>query len=226
MYKISLIYLRTFGLANMMNLQFVPASGFLGLIRLQNDAAIITAHSHNANTSTTTGLILQADESEMDAVKERLLYHYRKASSTGHDPLLLRTILVEMSLAVGVKRLDEIKQDVMDIEHSTGQHTWDNYRARDEEPKPDIELSRVAHGMRIQVAVVCRRIEVASIWVELLLESLALDRGSDTAGGGVDGKVMLLQWVRNIKTQAKMARLDGELIAKRVENQVGAVRTI
>ena len=191
----------------------ICTSGFLGLIRLQNDTAIITAYSYSANTGTTTGIILQTDEAEMQAIKERILYH---KASTGHE-LLLRTILTEMSLTANVEHLAEVKQDVMDIEHSTGQHTWHNYRARYEKPQTDGELSRVAHGLRIQVAVLCRRIEVVTIWIELLLESLTQDQKYSAR------TTSMLQWVRNMKTQVKMTRLDVDLIAKRAENQVGAV---
>ena len=171
------------------------------------------ACSYNPNTGTTTGIILQADEFEMNAIKEHILYH---KASTGH-PLLLQTIITEMSLKLCVEHLADTKQDVMDIEHSTGQHIWDNYKARDEKPKPDVELSRVAHGAKIQTAVVRRRIEAVSVWIELLLESLIQDQTNSARAES------MLQWVRNMKTQAKMAKLDVDLNATRAENQVGAV---
>ena len=171
------------------------------------------AYSYNARTGTTTGLILQADEFEVKAIKERILYH---EASIGH-PLLFRTIITDMSLLLCIEHLADAKQDVMDIEHSTGQHIWDNYNARDEKPKPDVELSRVAHGAKIQVAVVCRRIEAVTVWIELVLELLLQDQT-----GSASTRPML-QWVRNMKTQAKMAKFDVDLIAKRAENQVGAV---
>ena len=171
------------------------------------------AYSYDANTGITTGLILQADEFEVKAIKERILYH---ESSIGH-PLLFRTIITDMSLLLCIEHLADVKQDVMDIEHSTGQHIWDNYNARDEKPKPDVELSRVAHGVRIQVAVVCRRIEAVTVWIELVLELLTQDQ-TDSARAR-----SMLQWARNMKTQAKMAKFDVDLIAKRAENQVGAV---
>ena len=171
------------------------------------------AYSYNPTTGTTTGLIMQADEFEVKAIKERILYH---KAFIGH-PLLLRTIITDMSLLLCVEHLADAKQDVMDIEHSTGQHIWDNYNARDEKPKPDVELSRVAHGARIQVAVVCRRIEAVTVWIELVLELLTQDH-TDSASTR-----SMLQWARNMKTQAKMAKFDVDLIAKRAENQVGAV---
>ena len=171
------------------------------------------AYSYNASTGTTTGLILQADEFEVKNIKERILYH---EASIGH-PLLFRTIITDMSLLLCIEHLADAKQDVMDIEHSTGQHIWDNYNARDQKPKPDVELSRVAHGAKIQVAVVCRRIEAVTVWIELVLELLLQDQ-TDSASTR-----SMLQWVRNMKTQAKMAKFDVDLIAKRAENQVGAV---
>lgn len=183
----------------------------MGLLRLQN--TIITAYSYDPSDGTTTGIILQSDEAEMKTIKEQILFH---KSLIGHK-LLFQTIITEMSLKVWKEQTSEIKQDVMDIEHSTGQHTWDDYIARDAKPKPDVELSRVVHGLKIQAAVVYRRIEAVSIWTELLLESLVEDQ-EETATG-----TSMLQWVRNLKTQVRMAKLDVELVTKRVDNQVGAV---
>lgn len=187
--------------------------GFLGLLRLQNGTAVITAYSYNSDTKITTGIILQADEAERNAIREQLVHCQ---SYLGHE-LLLRTILIEVSLRANVEYLWEIKQDVMNIEHSTGQHTWHNYRLREERSLSDVELSRVAHGLRIKVAGVCRRIEVASIWIELLLERLIKDHR------GYANNRSMLQWLRNMETQVKMAKIDVELIAKRADNQVGAV---
>lgn len=190
---------------------FVP--GFLGLIRLHKDTAVLVAYSYDVNTDTTTGIIFQADENEVKAIKERIIYH---KASKGHR-LLLRIILVEMSLQATREHLTEIKQDVMDIEHNTGQHSWDNYKPRDDKPKSDPVLSREVHGLRIQIAVASRRVEVVSIWVAALLESLTGEQGNSA------GKVSMLEWTRNLKTQVTMAKLDAEYIGKRAENQVGAV---
>ena len=183
------------------------------MFRIHNDTAIMIAYSYDANTGTTTGLVLQADEFEVKTIKEHITYH---KAYLGHQ-LLLRTVITDMSLILCVEHLADVKQDVMDIEHSTGQHIWDNYNARDEKPKPDVELSRVAHGAKIQVAVVCRRIEAVSVWIDLLLEGLIQDQ-TDSARAR-----SMLQWVRNMKTQAQMAKFDVDLCAKRAENQVGAV---
>ncbi|MCJ1385517.1 hypothetical protein MMC17_008640 [Xylographa soralifera] len=178
-----------------------------------NPTATITAHSFNANTRTTTGIILQTDDGEAEAIKERIVFY---KASLGCQ-LLLQTILVNISLVGCADYLWDLKQDVLDIEHSTGQHTWDSYKARDEKPKPDVELSRKAHGLRIEIPDLCRRVNVASIWIELLLESLTQDQGSFATKG------LIIQWLENMKIQAKMAKLDAEFIAKRVDNQVGAV---
>ena len=117
------------------------------------------AYSYNSNTRTTTGIILQTDVAEMKAIKDNIVKH---KVSAGHE-LLLRTVVTEISLQASGDHLSEVKQDVIDIEHSTGQHTWDNYVARDEKPKGDVELSRIAHGLRIQTAIVQRKIEVVLI---------------------------------------------------------------
>ena len=188
-------------------------SGFLGLIRLQNHTALLTAYSYNISTGTSTGIFLQVDEAEMKAIKEHILYH---KACIGHE-LLLRTIMTAISLSASAEQVSELKQDVMDIEDSTGQHTWNNYRASSKTPKTDVELSRIAHGLKIQVAVLCRRIEVVLYWIELLTESLKQEQ-NDSASGGV-----LLEWVRNMKIKTQMAKLDIDLIAKRADIQVGAV---
>lgn len=171
------------------------------------------AYSYDVNTGTTTGLVLQADEFEVKTIKEHIFYH---KAYIGHQ-LLLRAVITDMSLILCVEHLADAKQDVMDIEHSTGQHIWDNYNARDEKPKPDVELSRVAHGTKIQVAVVCRRIEAVTVWIDLLLEGLIQDREDSARTRS------MLQWARNMKTRAQMAKFDVDLIAKRADNQVGAV---
>ncbi|KAK0510273.1 hypothetical protein JMJ35_007667 [Cladonia borealis] len=183
------------------------------LIRIHNDTAIMIAYSFDANTGTTTGLVLQADEFEVKTIKEHITYHQKHI---GHQ-LLLRTVITDMSLILCVEHLADAKQDVMDIEHSTGQHIWDNYNARDENPKPDVELSRVAHGTRIQVAVVCRRIEAVTVWIDLLLEGLIQGQTYSAHTRS------MLQWARNMKTRAQMAKFDVDLLGKRAENQVGAV---
>ena len=198
-------------LSTRIGLQLQYAPGFLGLIRLENP--IVTAYNHNPNNGTTTGLILQTDEAEMKIIKEQILFY---ESFKGHG-LLLRIILTEMSLKVSEEQTSKVVQNVMKIEHSTGQHTWDGYIAPDEQPKTDVELSREVHGLKIQTAVIYRRTEAVSIWIELLLEGLAQDQEDSSI------KTSMLQWVRNLKIEVEMAKLDVELVTKRAENQVGAV---
>ena len=194
-------------------LQSLYAPGFLGFLRLENTN--IMAYNHNPNNGTTTGIILQAHEGEVKTIKEQILFH---ESFISHR-LLLRTIITEMSLQDSEKQTSEVKQNIMDIEDSTGQHTWDDYIARDEKPKSDVELSKEVHGLKIQTAVIYRRIEAVSIWTELLLESLTPDQEDSAI------RTSMLQWLRNLKIQVKMAKLDVELLTKRAENQVGAVST-
>ena len=132
----------------------------------------------------------------------------------------------------------------MDIEHNTGQHTWDNYLPpSDGKPKPDSVLSREAHGLKIEVVVVCRRVETVTIWVGQLLEKrlrrwrvfegeekdflaswsgrlVEEKREEETAAAAA---AALAQWSANLKMQISMTRLDAELIEKRVQNQIGAI---
>ena len=171
------------------------------------------AYSYNVRTRITTGIILQTDEADMTAIKDSLLHYTGLA---GHQ-LLLRAVMTEISLKASKARLSAIKQDIMDVEHSTGQHTWVNYVARDEKPKSDAELSRIAHGLRIQIASVHRKVDVVSIWIELLLQGLTrVDRKAAD-------RRMMPEWLDNMRTQHKMTKLDVDFLAKRAENQVGAV---
>ena len=126
----------------------------------------------------------------MEAIKDSIR-HYKR--SVDHDRLL-GTIMMEMNLKGSREQLSEVKQSEMVVEHSTGQHTWDNYIARDGEPKTDGELSPTTNGLRIHIASIHRGIEVALIWVELLLESLIQDEEKSA-----DRKLML-EWIRNLKT--------------------------
>ncbi|KAL9607954.1 MAG: hypothetical protein Q9167_007177 [Letrouitia subvulpina] len=186
------------------------------MMRLYNSEAIFVAYSYNINTRTTTGIIVRTDEAETMAIKDSILYYKELAG----QKLLLRAIITEIGLKANREHLLDVKQDVMDIEHSTGQHTWGNYIARDEKPKADAELSRMVHGLRIQIALINRMVEVGLIWVELLLESLTQDKEKST------GKKQMLEWIQNLKIQIKMTQLDVEMVAKRAENQVGAVRNV
>lgn len=70
----------------------IPASGFLGMIRLH--LPLIVASSYDPVTGTTTGLILNTNEAEAELIKGRFRHHQ---AYTGHE-LLLRTILTELSL--------------------------------------------------------------------------------------------------------------------------------
>ncbi|MCJ1471390.1 hypothetical protein MMC13_000029 [Lambiella insularis] len=149
----------------------------------------------------------------MEDIKRRILYY---KGFIGHE-LLLRTIITEMSLCISDKSFSMIRQEMVDIEHNTGQHMWDKYKTTHEQPRPDMELSRVAHSLRIQVAVMRRRVEAPSIWIELLLESLTHDQGNSA------NNKLMISWVRNLETKVKMAKADVEFLAMRAENQVGAV---
>ncbi|KAG8531177.1 uncharacterized protein KY384_004535 [Bacidia gigantensis] len=207
--------------------------GFLGLIRLHNSSAAVLAHSFDTQNGTTTGIILRIDEDEMKVIKKYIIHNRGLIGQR----LFLRAILTNLSLKVSMQHLSEVKEDVMDIEHNTGQHTWDNYRPRDLKLKSDLELSRLAHGLRIQVAVLARKIEVASIWLQLLQDDLISTTATTASSSCVvydflqvsnfsvqlDSSTMLLpQWLRNLKTQIQLAKVDVELVGKRAEIQIGA----
>lgn len=181
---------------------------------MQTDTAVMTALSHNSSTGITTGIILQVDVMEVAAFKEQVIYHMPRISHR----LLLRTIAAEQSLLTTLDYLWDCKLGVMDLEHYTGQHTWDVYKPRDQTPKPDAELSRIAHGLRIRVAGATRRVDSAAIHVDLLLENLAKDKTPDPDAANTK------HWLENLKTQAKMAKIDAQFLQVRAENQVGAVR--
>ena len=186
------------------------------MVRLDNDTALITALSYNNQTNVTTGIIFQADEGEMAAIRSQLLH---RVPSMSHE-LLTRAIILELSLQACQDHLWDAKLDLMDIEHNTGQHTFDQYISRDEKPKSDEEVSRLAHGSRIVVGVAMRRVEVILIAVDTLLDRLRAKGKDDPTGGKI------LEWIENMKTHARMVKLDAEFLEKRAENQVGAVSSV
>lgn len=66
-----------------------------------------------------------------------------------------------------------IKQRLLAIERSTNQHTWYQQSWRGASAivhqVDDAELSKRAHGLNIEVVVTSRKIEVISLWTDLLL---------------------------------------------------------
>ena len=192
------------------------ASGSLGLMRIFNDIAVMTALSYSKNKNIVTGLILQADVNEVQTITEQLIHHLPVFSHR----LLLRTMITEISLWTTTEHMWKIKSDITDIEHNTKQHPWHSYHVSDEEPKSDTELSRLTHGFRIRIAIANRWVECATIYTELLLENLK----SDVPLG--PGGLKMQEWLHNLKTQARMAKLDNEFLTKRADNQVGAVSVL
>ena len=185
------------------------------MIRIQNDTAVISTFSHSTNKGTTTGLMLQTDEAEYEALKGHLM-HY---TPVYNHRLLLRTSMTELSLLTCMDDIWDAKTAAIDIEHNTGQHIWDTYTPRDEKPKTDAEVSRLSHGLRIYLAVCNRRIDVVDLWIDLLIEKLTPQEIATPDGA------KMLQWLKNLKTQTRMAKVDVDFVTKRADNQVGAVST-
>lgn len=122
-----------------------------------------------------------------------------------------------------------IKQRVLAIERSTNQHTWYQQSWRGVSAivhqVDDAELSKRAHGLNIEVVVTSRKIEVISLWTDLLL---GIFKKSDTEsirslGDIYVGNSRSREHVEALEAQVKMQRLDLDFLDRRVAIQIVAV---
>ena len=194
--------------------------GFLGVLRLQDDHACFAAYGYNIKTRVTTGIILQTSADEVKAIQDKLI-HYKRFLG---QELLLRSVITEISLDHCAELLIGAKQAVIDIEDATGEHTWAEYTATSKETRTDSELSKDAHGVKIEIALIRRRIEVISYWGDQLLEKCAeMVDTTSSAPATIGNREEMLQWIKNMKSRVKMVVLDTEYLETRATNQVGAV---
>lgn len=118
-----------------------------------------------------------------------------------------------------------IKQKLLAIERSTKQHMWQGESAIGHQTD-DAELSKRAHSLKIEIAVASRRIEVISLWTDLLLETFGnLDTQSFRPPGDiyVGNSRSTRHCSEALEAQLKMRRIDLDFLERRAANQIAAV---
>lgn len=176
------------------------------------------AYSYNESTRITTALILRPSQAETTDI-QNALFHQR--SRLGQE-YFLPTVFVDVSLDGCGKLLALIKERVLAVEHSTDQHTYQGESAI-EHLADDLELSKRAHGLKIAIAVANRRIEVVSLWTNLLLEKFGTESVRTPKDIYVANSPSTRQCIEALEAQVKMERLDLDFLDRRVACQVAAV---
>lgn len=89
----------------------------------------------------------------------------------------------------------------------------------------DAELSKRAHGLKIEIDVTSRKIEVISLRIDLLLGIFKKsDTGSIRSLGDIHvGNGRTREHVEALDAQVKMQRLDLDYLVRRVAIQIAAV---
>lgn len=196
--------------------------GFLGMMRLLSSDPCFLAYSYDEHTRITTGVILQASHAEQTDIKASLNY---QKPHLGQE-LLLPTIFVDVNLHGGAEHLFSVKQRVLAVERMTDQHTWAG-QTSEVDRLSDVELSKRAHGLQIEVAVSYRKIKVISLWIDLLLgvfKSAGADKKTlPSKAAGAEEAHSVKQWIEAMEAQRKMQVLDVEFLERRAANQTAAV---
>lgn len=192
--------------------------GFLLVIRLQSWILCLVAFSHDMNTHVTTGIILNAVEKDAERIRKTL----RRHNSLIGQPLLLPTILLNISVKGSIKGLLITRAKLDSIEDETQQHTWVEVIANRHKDDPEDvgteSLMKVAHGSKIGVAINQRKIKVISSVASLLQQTC-----TDFHDGTLEG-YEIEEWIDYLNSQAQMLVTDIEYSWLRIENQISAVR--
>lgn len=195
--------------------------GFLGMIRLLTSDACFISYSYNESTRITTALILGTSQEEKTDIENSLVH---RRSHIGQE-YLLPTIFVDVGLGGYSKNMLSTKEKVLAVESLTDQHTWQGTSAT-VHPTNDEELSKRAHGLKIEIAIANRKIEVISLWTDLLPGIIAKSDTESIRKQGdsfVGNNRSARQWIEALEAQIKMQKLDLDFLDRRTNNQIAAV---
>jgi hypothetical protein len=187
-------------------------------MRLQSCFSALGAFSHNMDNGITTGIILHEGDEGNNEIQAMLQHH----KSLIGQPLLLPTILLNISLNSCIERFLDTRARLDRIEDATQQHTWTEVVTNRYNSNPndtDIEtLMRLAHGCKIEVAVSQRKTKVASSVANLLQQTCTEFHDRTPRGYEIE------EWIGYLNSQVRMQVTDMEYITQRMENQISAVR--
>ena len=124
------------------------------MIRLTGSYASLLAISHDMSARSTVAFVIRARKDEHDLIKGTL---QRNRHLLGH-PLLVPALLMGISMSSNFERVQILQVELANVEHSTGQHDWQNIPVADA-PRHDGELSRRGHSAKIAVAFASRLVD-------------------------------------------------------------------
>ncbi|KAL2787905.1 hypothetical protein BJX66DRAFT_327503 [Aspergillus keveii] len=170
-------------------------------MRLSGSFASMISINHCLKSNTSTILALRVSPHDQCRLQQTLEPH---SNLIGH-PLLIPTLLIELSLATNMLFMQKIRHELSVVEKATGQHAWLQIPAADA-PAHDSELSRLGHAAKLDILVSYRRIEA----LDCLLEG----RGLRDAHS---------QWVGDLQQLLKFRLVDLKYSERRADNQLTAI---
>lgn len=191
------------------------------MMRLLGSDTCFLLYNYNESIRITTGVILQASQTEKDEIQMSLVYH---KSRLGQE-LLLPILLVDINLHGNARHLFTVKQKVFGVERMTDQHTWEGQDSHVNRTS-DEELSKSTHGLTIEISVAHRRIASLLLWTDLLLGTFKktdVNLLQTPKSVHQQESHSIKQWIEALTVQIKMQKLDVEFMERRVANQTAAV---
>ncbi|KAL3443241.1 hypothetical protein BJX65DRAFT_320910 [Aspergillus insuetus] len=191
-------------------------------MRLSGSFASIISINHCLKSNTSAILALRVSPHDQRRLQQTLEPH---SNLIGH-PLLIPTLLIELSLATNMLFMQKIRHELSVVEKATGQHAWLQIPAADA-PAHDSELSRLGHAAKIDVLVSYRRIEALDCFLELVKDS-ARSFESEIAkvlvgARGRGSKDAYSQWVGDLEQLLKFRKVDLKYSERRADNQLTAI---
>ncbi|KKK21525.1 hypothetical protein ARAM_005041 [Aspergillus rambellii] len=189
-------------------------------IRLSGSFASVIAINHDFRKKCTVVLALRVSPYDQTLLQKALESHQ---DLVGH-PLLIPTMVVEISLATNMLYMQKIRHELSVIEKATGQHAWLQIPAADA-PAHDSELSRLGHAVKIHISLSRRRLDSIKCWLELIKKSLKdLEQPISNSFVRTAGpKHEYEQWMGNVELLVQFRQVDLCYSDRRADNQVTAI---
>lgn len=191
------------------------------MIRLTGSYASLLAISHDISARSTVALIIRARNDEYDLIKGGL---QRNRHLLGH-PLLVPALLVGISISGNFERVQGIQVEMANVEHSTGQHNWQNIPVADA-PRHDGELSRRGHAAKLDAALTSRLAESIRCLLSLVEETSIQFRDEISYSQNKLAGLDFDQLLYNLRHQLYFRQVDIDYLQRRADNQVSAVSNV
>ncbi|KAL2819089.1 hypothetical protein BDW59DRAFT_181766 [Aspergillus cavernicola] len=189
-------------------------------IRLSGSFASVIALNHNFSNNSTVVLALRVSPYDQSLLQQAV---QRNQDLVGH-PLLILTVLVDISLATNMMFMQKIRHELSIVEKATGQHAWLQIPAVDA-PAHDSELSRLGHVAKIHISLSHRRIESIQGYLELINQTFK-DFEPQISSSFIctkGPKDQYRQWIGNLELLLKFRQIDLKYNERRADNQITAI---